>query len=85
MNVSDWANAFFGELSKLRGFAISYAPDGAGNFDSTNPKLRVVGSDDTFMSVWTNYGIAWDGPATRKGAVDAALELQHIIRSRDDA
>lgn len=82
MNVSAWATIFFGELSNRLDRAVSYTPDGAGNFDSTEPELRVLGSDDTFMSVWTNAGIAWDGPATQEAAVDAAGEVGELIARR---
>ena len=85
VNVSGWATIFFGELSSRLGRTVTYAPDGAGNFDSTEPELRVLGSDDTFMSVWTNAGIAWDGPATQEAAVEAAAEVRELIARREQS
>ncbi|MEA2785363.1 MAG: hypothetical protein QOF71_1467 [Candidatus Eremiobacteraeota bacterium] len=82
VNVSGWATIFFAELSNRLDRSVSYSPDGAGNFDATEPELRVLGEGDTFMSVWINAGIAWDGPATRKAAVDAAVEVVELIARR---
>jgi hypothetical protein len=80
MMVGDWAEAFFRKLSRILERTVSYAPDGFGSVDSRDPDLRIVGSDDCFMSIWSSDGIVWDSDGSRESAVEAAADHQSIER-----